>query len=78
MSDCVSNQESPDCPEWKEWVHARKLERDALSSIGVMCVVKTPTGVQPMESSYVYKRKHKFIRSLHFASCVLEICLCII
>ena len=64
MTDCVSYrepetyQESLDCPEWKEWRRTRKLERDALNSRGVMRVVRTPMGVRPIKSRYVYKRKH--------------------
>ena len=49
-------QESLDCAEHHEWRAARAAERRALQD-RVLRVVPTPTGVRPIKSRYVYKRK---------------------
>ena len=50
--------ESQQCAESKEWKKARALERKARDERDVMEVVPTPTGVKPIKSRYVCKRKH--------------------
>jgi hypothetical protein len=53
----VSHAESLRGPECKYWKRARRNERHALEKRRVMDVCKTPPGVKPLKSKYVYKRK---------------------
>ena len=51
-------QEYLDCAERHEWRAARAAERRALQDRGVLQVVPTSTGVKPIKSRYVNKRKY--------------------
>ena len=51
-------KESLECPDAVEWKKAREAERKALLKREVMSVVPIPSGVSPIKSRYVYKRKH--------------------
>ena len=53
----VTHQQSLDCAEAKHWSRARNHERNALQARGVFEVAKIPSGVKPINSKYVYKRK---------------------
>ena len=64
LTDCADYrepekfQESLDCAEHNEWRAARAQERRALQLREVMVVVPSPSGVKPIKSRYVYKRKY--------------------
>ena len=52
-----THKEALSCSDHREWRRARKAERDAIIDKKVIEVVKTPKGVRPIKSKYVYKRK---------------------
>ena len=51
-------EESLECAEHVEWSDARQVERTALEQRDVFEVVRTPRGIKPIKSRYVYKRKY--------------------
>lgn len=53
----VSHAEALRSAEHKEWRGARKAERASLFKRKVFRVERTPNGVKPIKSKYVYKRK---------------------
>ena len=55
----VTHEQAERSKECKYWKKARRNERHGLEKRGVLAVTKTPRGIKPIKSRYVYKRKFK-------------------